>query len=163
VQVKQLKTITSTVQKKKNKRISLIVQSGTLKSFFPNSKINRNKELSLKWRGILKPTPLSQEYLIELIYRRNKGVDIFVKEPKPLLLYKDEKTLPHVYSTEKQKLCLYFPNFKEWDVSQLYVDSLIPWTSEWLMHYEIWLSTGKWLGGGKHPEKEEKDKPNVKE
>ncbi|MYD87819.1 MAG: hypothetical protein F4018_15215 [Acidobacteria bacterium] len=28
---------------------------------------------------------------------------------------------------------------------------IVPWTSEWLACYEIWLATGKWLGGGTTP------------
>ena len=28
------------------------------------------------------------------------------------------------------------------------VNTIIPWTSEWLLHYELWHATGKWLGGG---------------
>lgn len=27
-------------------------------------------------------------------------------------------------------------------------DTIIPWTLDWLMHYEFWLATGKWRGGG---------------
>ena len=26
--------------------------------------------------------------------------------------------------------------------------TIIPWTSEWLYYYEIWLINGDWLGGG---------------
>jgi hypothetical protein len=29
-----------------------------------------------------------------------------------------------------------------------YVQSLIPWACEWLCHYELWVSTGIWHGGG---------------
>jgi hypothetical protein len=27
-------------------------------------------------------------------------------------------------------------------------DTIVPWTAEWLVHYEIWLVTGEWYGGG---------------
>ena len=31
-------------------------------------------------------------------------------------------------------------------------DTIIPWTSEWLFFYELWLATGgEWLGEGEHP------------
>jgi hypothetical protein len=30
--------------------------------------------------------------------------------------------------------------------------TVIPWISEWLYFYELWLVTGEWLGGGTHAE-----------
>lgn len=31
-------------------------------------------------------------------------------------------------------------------------DTLVPWASEWLLFYELWLATdGQWLGEGEHP------------
>jgi hypothetical protein len=27
-------------------------------------------------------------------------------------------------------------------------DTLVPWASEWLFDYELWLATGEWYGGG---------------
>src|SRR5690606_39815126 len=60
-----------------------------------------------------------------------------------------KKLLPHVYSTPKQQLCLYYPKEKEWNTGMYYVHTLIPWACEWLCHYELWVSTGIWHGGGK--------------
>jgi hypothetical protein len=144
------------VPKKKNK-ISLIVQAGTLKSKFPNSKITRDKENIIKWEGFLKPTPLSANYKIQIIYQTGKGINVFVKEPFPLNLAENKKSLPHVYSTKEQKLCLYYPKGNEWNNGKLYTETIIPWTSEWLFHYEIWIITGVWFGGGIHNETEIKD------
>jgi hypothetical protein len=31
-------------------------------------------------------------------------------------------------------------------------DTILPWTAEWLLHYEIWRATEKWMGGGIHPQ-----------
>ncbi|MDY0295864.1 MAG: hypothetical protein RB296_00975 [Acidobacteriota bacterium] len=28
--------------------------------------------------------------------------------------------------------------------------TIVPWASEWLIFYELWLATGEWLGGGIH-------------
>jgi hypothetical protein len=144
------------VPKNKNK-ISLIVQEGTLKSKYPNSRIIRDKENKIQWEGILKPTPLSGNYKIQIIYQSGKGIDVFVKEPFPLQLAENKKSLPHVYSTKEQKLCLYYPKGNEWNKGQLYTETIIPWISEWLFHYEIWLATEIWFGGGIHNETEKKD------
>lgn len=31
--------------------------------------------------------------------------------------------------------------------------TIVPWACDWLMHYEFWLATGTWAGGGVHPTK----------
>jgi len=36
------------------------------------------------------------------------------------------------------------------------VDTYIAWTSEWLWHFEDWLTTGVWAGGGEHPQQRRK-------
>lgn len=36
------------------------------------------------------------------------------------------------------------------------VDTYIAWTSEWLWHFEDWLITGVWAGGGEHPQQRRK-------
>ena len=33
----------------------------------------------------------------------------------------------------------------------LFVDTLVPWTSEWLYHYELWVATRTWYGDGDVP------------
>lgn len=30
----------------------------------------------------------------------------------------------------------------------LLADTILPWTSEWLLHYELWLVMGRWAGSG---------------
>ena len=40
----------------------------------------------------------------------------------------------------------------DWDNSK-YDSDLIPWISEWLFYFEMWLITGEWYGGGHGNEK----------
>lgn len=153
---------------KRKNRISLIVQAGNLKSIFPESLIIRNREESLIWTGDITPSPLSDTYKLKLHYVRNKGVKVYVINPKPLSLAQGKKFLPHVYSTSQQRLCLYYPNGIEWNVGMLYTTTLIPWACEWLCHYELWVSTGSWHGGGINHETEaekqaEKSKEKIEE
>lgn len=133
-------------------RISLFIQERKLKLMFPNSIANRDNEKRLEWEGAIKPTPLSAEYKIKLIYdiKRDYKVDVYVKDPHPLRMAKNKTELPHVYSTKKQKLCLYYPKNKEWHKGLLFTETIIPWASEWLAHYELWVVTGEWHGGGIH-------------
>lgn len=29
--------------------------------------------------------------------------------------------------------------------------TIVPWSADWLACYELWLMTGRWTGGGRHP------------
>jgi hypothetical protein len=75
-----------------------------------------------------------------------------VKIIDPCLERLEGERLPHVY--ENDELCLYYPG--EWSGKSHIADTIIPWISEWLLHYEIWLATGEWQGGGEHPSTHEK-------
>jgi hypothetical protein len=136
------------VQRKIDRHIPLIRQEGALRSYFPTSKITRKGDHEIRWTHKVKPTPLSASYTLQLHYRRGKGARVYVVSPKPLSLAIGKTRLPHVYNHKEQWLCLHYPNAKEWDTSMYYVNSLIPWACEWLMHYEIWVGIGEWKGGG---------------
>jgi hypothetical protein len=128
-------------------RISLIHQAGALKSYFPESEIIRKGEDELIWIGDITPTPLSETYRVKLHYKRGAFINVSVVARK-LKLAEGATKLPHVYSTHRQQLCLYYPKDNEWHTGMYYVKSLIPWASEWLYHYEIWVGSGQWHGGG---------------
>ncbi len=36
----------------------------------------------------------------------------------------------------------------EWKHDMLLSVTILPWIAEWLIHYELWLITGHWTGGG---------------
>ena len=129
------------------KEVSLVTQELTLKYNFPESKVKRISNKSLSWVGHIRPTLLSRLYSVKIKLENGK-VEVFVIDPVKLDIHKDKMLLPHVYSTPRQKLCLYFPDGKEWNKGKLLIDTIIPWTSEWLYFYEIWLITGEWYGGG---------------
>jgi|SRR5690554_632385 len=129
-------------------RISLVVQEGVLKSYFPGSRILRKNETNLLWEYELTPTPLSRTYKVKLTYSKGVGVKFYVLEPNPLPKAPGETFLPHVYSTAEQRLCLYYPKDNEWTPNMLFAKTIIPWACEWLLHYELWVMTGKWHGGG---------------
>lgn len=133
----------------KNREISLIVQANKLQSYFPDSKYSVRQNI-LVWKGYLQPTHLSPKYLIKVVYQREKHPDVYVIDPKPLVLAEGKSKLEHVYDTDKQHLCIYYKRAKEWNETKFIADTIIPWTSEWLFHYEIWVSTGIWHGGGIH-------------
>nr|HPI87014.1 hypothetical protein [Bacteroidales bacterium] len=94
-------------------------------------------------------SPLSDSYNIKIVYDIDNHPDIYVIKRK-LKLFSGATSLPHVYDTAKQHLCVYYRTAKEWNKSMPIVDSIVPWTSEWLYHYEFWLATGTWHGKGIH-------------
>ena len=134
----------------KTKRLSLAQQKAALCKAFTNSKckIINNK---LIWESQVQPTHLSRKYNIELQYSINSlpRVYIYGDELKKL----NDPNFPHNYGVDvakkKVEICLY--RYKEFTYSMLLSATVIPWAIEWLFYYEIWLSTGKWQGGGEHP------------
>lgn len=134
--------------KGKSKSIDIMAQAAKIRKHFPFSKINVNRNI-LIWKGTLTPTPLSNSYDIKLEYKIGYHPCVYVINRK-LELYHTKDSLPHVYNTEEQWLCLYYRKAQEWN-NQLYIaDTIIPWISEWLLHYEFWLASGDWHGRGIH-------------
>ncbi len=101
----------------------------------------------------VRPTALSEEYVLRIHFELNPlwKIVVYVHSPKPLKLAKGETKLPHVYDSKAQILCLFRSSKDEWNPSMLLSESVVHWAVEWLYFYEIWLCTGRWLGGGEHP------------
>lgn len=96
----------------------------------------------------MRPDSLCREYKVEVRY--TGGIpEVKVLDP-PLQRHAGSSRIPHMY--KQQRLCLYHPNYGDWTPSKLLADTIVPWISEWLYYYEIWLVTGHWGGGGEHPE-----------
>lgn len=97
----------------------------------------------------LQPTELSSAYTVQVRYRRGgrpaTRVCSPVLKPRP-----GASALPHVYRGDE--LCLYLPG--EWNPAMSIGHTILPWASEWLLHYEMWHATGEWTGGGRHPRSE---------
>lgn len=96
----------------------------------------------LRWRGALQPSVLSPSYIVSLIYKLGDPPRVDVLEP--LLDPGHRVALPHVYDSDR--LCLYTPG--EWNPTMWVSRTILPWTSEWLFHYEVWRTTDRWVGGG---------------
>jgi hypothetical protein len=135
----------------KIKPIPIAIQALNIKKMFPGTKVMNQRDQSLTWTHTLTPSPLGDHYDIKLVYQITDRPRIYVTNPNPLAFAKDETKLPHCYEQKKQHLCLYYPDGTEWNKSMLLATTVIPWAYEWLYHYEIWLGTGEWTGGGVHP------------
>ncbi len=65
----------------------------------------------------------------------------------PTLDTRPGESIPHLFSSGN--LCLHLED--EWSPDMLIVHTTVPWTSEWVLNYELWLATGSWCGGGVWP------------
>jgi hypothetical protein len=107
----------------------------------------------LVWAIPLQPTPISVTYRVVVDYQAGQQPHLYVAEPE--LAVRPGEELPHTYK-ENGSLCLYFGQTEFSARRDFIADVLIPWASEWLLHYELWLVTGQWCGGGiehREPEK----------
>ena len=98
--------------------------------------------------GRLRPTARSDKYSVKLTYRLEKRPEVTVLEPVITANFNGEMP-EHLYPGNV--LCLYRPIYGEFKFSDLISETIIPWASLWLYHYEVWHMTGDWLGGGEHP------------
>jgi hypothetical protein len=140
-------------------RLSAKSQLTRIKNTFPESEVIKNDGHYFEVIIKLRPTSLSELYDVKICYGNNKGIDIYVVNKK-LKVAEKRKKLPHVYSHDKQKLCLFSYGENEFDRTMSISSTIIPWASEWLYYYELWLIDGEWLGGG-HNEYENDTETNI--
>jgi hypothetical protein len=123
--------------------LSVAQQALCLKREFPEATL-AVKAGQLLCRHTLKPTPLSRGYRVQLTYRVGGIPKVRVLDE---LQRRQGETLPHVYGDET--LCLHERD--DWSGHMWIATTTVPWISEWLMYYELWLPDGEWYGGGAWP------------
>lgn len=113
---------------------------------------------SLQYRFRLAPSEFGRIYGCELrVTPGKRPPEMFVCSPD-LATLANGAALPHIYPNDGvgTKLCLWWPKQREWIPQMKLVDTYIAWTAEWLWHFEDWLATGVWAGGGEHPQERRK-------
>lgn len=100
----------------------------------------------LTWLGHLQPTRISETYTVRIDHAPPRRPEVTVVSPR-LELPEGVDALPHVFPGER--LCLSYPD--EWNGRQLIARTIVPWASEWLLHYEMWKFDNTWHGGGHEP------------
>ena len=124
--------------------MTLAAQALALRSAYPESRPRISRAL-LSWSYSLKPSEGSSSYDIRLEAHPYRQAEIVVLSP--MLQPDSQGRLPHVYDTGA--LCLNLAG--DWRPNQLFINTTIPWTLEWLFFYELWLSDGVWRGDGLAP------------
>lgn len=105
----------------------------------------------LIWKTTLQPSELSLAYEIKIVYTLGQSPRCTSYHPNHWHWQTVRNVCLHVYDHVKQQLCLYYGPAREWTPDKMIADTIVPWASEWLLHYEFWLVTGIWHGGGIHP------------
>jgi hypothetical protein len=123
---------------------SLVQQAFALHGRFPEAKAKLTPKL-LDWTGEIQPTASSRTYKVRIVYELWRYPRVIIVSPK--LESRPGESLPHVF--QDGSLCLHLED--DWTPDMLIVDTTVPWTSEWLIHYEIWKFNGEWYGGGQWP------------
>lgn len=123
-------------------------QVGAMLESCPQFRVVRWRGPEVSWLGDITPTASSEKYQVRITYRLGLPPQVYIVSPE-LQNAPDGTPTPHTYPGKR--LCLYFPEAKEWDSSMAIGRTMVPWAALWLYFYEVWLATGKWEGGGKHP------------
>lgn len=105
--------------------------------------------VGLTWNYRDRPTPLSREYSVQVVFRRGEPPSVFILAPD-LSKLAGGRPLPHVYH-DPLRLCLVLPGTKEWSGTMRIDQTFVPWTTTWLFYFEEWLVSDEWKGGGEHP------------
>lgn len=93
----------------------------------------------LECLGEVQPTDKSDEYSIRIRYEEWSVPKVRILKP-----HIEPSTDFHMYCDGT--LCLYHPPSQPWSGANDLHKTIIPWTAEWLVYYELYLSEGKWLG-----------------
>ena len=117
--------------------LSPALQQAAVARRFPSFR-HRFAKGKVTWHGTLQPREGSPQYRVTITYKVGAPPEVRVRQPR---LHPDA---PHVYSGGQ--LCLYWHKDGNWNQQKFVAETIIPWISQWLMFYELWLDTGKWLG-----------------
>ena len=103
----------------------------------------------LHWSGQIRPTPFSNSYEVRILYKIGKAPDIYLYDSNGISGI-DRADFPHYFKKSESRdwvqICVYKAD--EFTKYKYIAKTLVMWSAEWLYHFECWLYTGKWEGGG---------------
>lgn len=97
---------------------------------------------TLQCIGRCQPSELSIVYTYRIKYTVDHPP--VVHTVRPALEY-DERI--HMYK-EDNSLCLYYPADYSWRSDSSLYNTIVPWTHEWFLYFELYKLLGKWLHPG---------------
>ena len=96
------------------------------------------RDNTLICKGFYQPIEDGVIYKYEIKYKPDKTPKVTVVEPK--IIYNEDI---HMYPSNCA-LWLYHRTDLVWSIRSHLFDTIIPWTHEWFVFYELYKITGKW-------------------
>lgn len=121
-----------------HRRNHFMLEKNRLKQHFPFLECTLRCN-QLTCRGSITPSEGCDPYKIKLEYRMGKTPKVYITDP---LIAPHSKY--HMY--KEGDLCLFDPRVTPWSSNMMLHETIIPWTAEWLVLYELWKYTGAWMG-----------------
>jgi hypothetical protein len=115
-----------------------VLQTYLLAKHFPFLKCSLRRG-KLECVGSITPTEHSETYKIRLRYTE-WGF------PSVKILHPHIEARPEIHMYRDGTLCLFHPPSQPWTGVDHLHSTIIPWTAEWLVYYELFLIEGRWLG-----------------
>ena len=127
------------------KHLSIFLERKLLIKHFPFLKIEVINS-RLICHGYFQPTEFSPIFHYKVEWEPGISPKVFPVNPK--IEYDDDI---HIYNDGS--LCLYYPKDFIYDTRSSHIhETIIPWTHEWFLFYELYLIKGRWI----HPYVEHK-------
>lgn len=139
-----------------NKR--LLLEKQQIRVYFPYLRCQIKGNV-LEGKGRVRPTQDCDEYTVYFRFSPPNQPEVYILEPQ-IEYFEDI----HLYPADHPPypLCLYYPEdhlernksaLKArwlWPAKLPFGTTIVPWISEWIICYEIWLRTGKWVAPQVH-------------
>lgn len=110
---------------------------------YPSFKCEVSRNV-LKCRAKIIPSEGCATYSILITYSFRRSPHVRITNPMiPKELWPFVHVFPH-----NGELCLFDcrPEGQPWHWRNSIHETIIPWTAEWLVYYELFLKVGRWLG-----------------
>jgi hypothetical protein len=109
-----------------------------INKYFPFLKCSL-KNSHLRCVGKIRPNDGCDEYKIRIEYPKRSIPKVYIDSPKII-----PSSAIHTY--DDGRLCLYYPKDNPWSGTNHLHETIIPWTAEWLVYYELFKIHGIWYG-----------------
>lgn len=120
------------------RRRLFVLEKQCIKKYFPFLRCTlRGKNLTC--HGNITPSEGCDTYKIKVEYQEGRAPRVYITDP-----YIEPDPEYHIYKAGH--LCLYDHRESPWSTKMMLHETIIPWTAEWLVFYELWKITGEWIG-----------------
>jgi len=120
------------------RRQHFVLEKHCVAKYFPFLQCTlRGKRLCCS--GSITPFEGCDTYKIRIEYQEGRTPCVYIVDP-----HIEPDPEYHIY--EEGNLCLFYPRESPWSSTMRIHKTIIPWTAEWLVFYELWKLTGEWQG-----------------